>query len=155
MEFTIIPEAKLAGYTHKMHLDTAVFGCDGTYELYRDGSLAASGAYITGVGIDVLLVPNTGSPPTEVKLIITFNPGCQFDFSVFDPYSTYHGEGLFFDPYLYVNNTGQEIHQGDVRMLTVPTDWTWPTPDGNAIWNVYSKVTAGSPPTFVPYWWTP
>jgi hypothetical protein len=40
-------------------------------------------------------------------------------------------------------------------MLVVPIDWVWPTRDGNAIWNVYTKVTAGDPPTFVDFWWTP
>jgi hypothetical protein len=155
MEFTIKPQAKLAGYDHRMFLDTTAFNCNGTYELYRDGTLVASGTYTPASGIDVVLVPNTGSPPALVKLILTFAPGCQFDFSAFDPYSSYHGEGLFFDPYLKVLGPGYEIHQGDPRMLTVPTDWVWPTPDGNAIWNVYPKVTAGDPPTFVPYWWTP
>ncbi|MDH4140247.1 MAG: hypothetical protein OEV43_06700, partial [Coriobacteriia bacterium] len=66
----------------------------------------------------------------------------------------YHGENLFFDPYIFVNNNGQYVHTGDPRMLTVPVDWAWPTSDGNAIWNVYPKVTSGNPPTFVPSWWT-
>ena len=152
--FTVRPEAKIAGYTHVMHFAANTFASNGTYELYRDGSLEDWGDYNDGVGVDVILVPNTGAYPSEVILTINFDGPCDFSFELWD-HSTYHGETLFFDPYLYVNNNGQEIHVGDVRMLTVPTDWVWPTPDGNAIWNVYPKVTAGSPPTFVPYWWKP
>ena len=155
MDFTVRPEVKIAGYTHVMHLDADVFSCSGAYELYRDGSLVESGAYDPATGIDVVLVPNTGSPPTTVLLTISWPmPGCAFSFPTWDQ-SLYHGENLFYDPYLYVTDTGETIHTGDVRMLTVPVDWQWPTPDGNAIWNVYPKVTAGAPPTFVPYWWTP
>jgi hypothetical protein len=154
MDFTIRPEAKMAGYTHVMHLDADTFQCNGTYEIYRDGSLVESGNYNDGTGIDVVLVPNTASYPDEVLLTISFTGNCNFSFPTWDQ-NLYHGENLFYDPYLHVNNTGEDIHVGDVRMLTVPVDWQWPTPDGNAIWNVYPKVTAGSPPTFQPYWWTP
>jgi hypothetical protein len=158
MDFTITPQIKLAGYTHVMHLDSNVFSCDGTFELYSDGNLVDWGDYITGTGIDVVLVPDTGSPPDNVQLVLYFDPGCPFDFSAFDPYSSYHGEGLFFDPYIYVNNTGQEIHTGDPRMLTVPTDWEWPA-EAQRIWYKYPKVGAVvNPyfgPIFIPYWWLP
>jgi hypothetical protein len=156
MDFTVRPEAKLAGYTHKMHLDANTFACNGTYELVRDGSLVESGSYNDGTGIDVVLVPNTGSAPNQVMLTISFTGDCQFSFPEWDQ-NLYHGENLFYDPYLHVNNTGEDIHTGDVRMLTVPVDWQWPTPDANRICNVYPKVTNcyPGPPTFVPSWWTP
>jgi hypothetical protein len=154
INFTIRPEAKLAGYTHMMYLDADTFTGNGNYELYRDGLLVDSGVYTPAVGIDVVLVPNTGSSPTEVVLTISFVGSCEFSFPNWDE-NLFHGENLFYDPYLKVRNTGEFIHTGDVRMLTVPIDWQWPTPDGNAIWNVYSKVISGYPPTFVPYWWTP
>ncbi len=153
MSFTIRPQAKLAGYTHVMHMAANAFGCDGTYELYHGGSLVESGVYDDSLGIDVITVPNTGAF-NDAVLVISFDPGCAFAFPAWDD-SLYHGESLFFDPYIVVNNTGEEIHTGDPRMLTVPTDWSWPTPDGNAIWNVYTNVTAGNPPTFVPNWWMP
>ncbi len=158
MDFTITPQVKLAGYTHVMHLGSDAFICDGTYELYRDGVLVEFGDYFSGVGIDVILVPDTGNFPSTVKLVLYFDPGCPFDFSAFDPYSSFHGEGLFFDPYIIVNNTGQEIHRGDVRMLTVPTDWEWPS-EGQRIWFKYPKVgEAIDPflgPVFIPFWWLP
>ena len=136
-----------------MHLAADVFGCNGTYELYRDSSLVESGFYDDETSLDVVLVPDTGDPPGEVVLTISFDEGCEFSFPDWDE-NLYHGENLFFDPYIIVNNTGEDIHTGDVRMLTVPTDWQWPTPDGNAIWNPYPKVNEGTPPTFCPYWWT-
>ncbi len=154
ISFTVTPQAKIAGYTHVMHFAAGAFGCDGDYELYHNGALVASGAYDDSAGLDVVVVPNTGSPQTDAQLVIAFDPGCDFEFPTWDD-GLYHGENLFFDPYIHVNNTGQDVHTGDSRMLTVPIDWTWPTPDGNAIWNVYPKVTAGNLPTFVPYWWTP
>ncbi|MFX0030157.1 MAG: hypothetical protein ACFE8B_13180 [Candidatus Hermodarchaeota archaeon] len=154
INFTIHPEVKLAGYHHMMHLDADTFTGDGNYELYRDDSLISSGVYDHTLGIDIILVPDTNTLPTEVILTISFDEGCEFEFPEWD-HNLYHGENLFYDPYLHVINNGQDIHIGDPRMLTVPTDWIWPTPDGNAIWNVYPKVTAGDPPTFIPNWWTP
>ncbi|MFX0040837.1 MAG: hypothetical protein ACFFAB_15975 [Candidatus Heimdallarchaeota archaeon] len=154
INFTIHPEVKLAGYHHMMHLDADTFTGDGNYELYRDGSLIISDIYDHNVGIDVVLVPDTNMLPTEVILSITFDEGCEFEFPEWDQ-NLYHGENLFYDPYLHVINTGQDIRRGDSRMLTVPTDWSWPFPDGTRIWTVYPKVTEGNPPTFIPYWWTP
>jgi hypothetical protein len=157
--FTITPEAKMAGYTHVMHLAIGgIFECDGEYELYRDGSLVDSGDYIDATGIDVVLIPNSGSLPDEVILIITFDGYCGFEFTDWD-HDTFHGESLFYDPYIYVNPTGEEIHADaespDIRLLTVPTDWQWPTPDGRSIWLCYPDVTPppGNPPDFEPYWW--
>jgi hypothetical protein len=157
MEFTVIPQAKIAGYIHVMHLGEDIFECDGEYQLYHDGSLVESGDYYGQLGIDVVLVPNTGSANTA-QLFINFEGPCAFDFDAYDPYTTFHGEGLFFDPYLYVTNTDDEVHQGDVRMLTVPADWQWVEDDGTPIWEVYLKVGEAvdeSGPVFTPYWWMP
>lgn len=156
MKFTIYPQVKIAGYTHVMHLADNTFGADGTYELYRNGSLVDSGYYVDGTGIDVVLVPDTGDYPDEVVLTISFEPGCTFSFSDWDE-NLYHGENLFFDPWLYVNNTGEDIHTGDYRMLTVPTDWDWPTPDTTPIWIPYTKVGPTTDPLLGPVfcseWW--
>jgi hypothetical protein len=150
-------QARLAGYTHVMHLAPDAFGCDGNYALNVGGTSPISGPYDDSVGLDAVMVPNTGSFVNST-LTITFDDPCLFAFPTVLPGTeagTYHGETLFFDPYIKVNNTGEKIDRDDPRMLVVPLDWTWPTPDGNAIWNAYPKVTAGNPPTFVPYWWTP
>ncbi|MHC4966601.1 MAG: hypothetical protein ACYTGE_17040 [Planctomycetota bacterium] len=160
--FTFNQEAHLAGYTHVMHFAENSFGCDGTYDLYRNGVLVVDdGIYDDAFGIDVVIIENTGGPPTDTaELTITFNGGCAFSFPAWDD-TKYHGENLFFDPWILVNNNGQEVHVGDVRMLTVPIDWVWPTPDGNRIWNFYDCVTNDGgancggqlQPVFVPNWW--
>jgi hypothetical protein len=168
IEFTIRPQAKIAGFWHVMHMENIFNGCNGTYSLKRDGTEVEAGTYNDGFGLDVILVENTGEgsmyefpdipdlpvdvPDVVVLTIIFDDPGATFSFPEWDE-NLYHGENLFFDPYIFVNNTGEEIHIGDVRMLTVPVDWQWPTPDRNAIWNVYPGVTAGAPPIFSPGWW--
>ncbi|NIV28765.1 MAG: hypothetical protein GWN58_04395, partial [Anaerolineae bacterium] len=133
MEFTVIPRAKLAGFTHVMHLEEKTFQCDGTYELYHDGSLTESGTYDDAVGIDVIVVPNTSAQPDIAELVMYFDAPCEFDFSAYDPYSSYHGEGLFFDPWLLVTDTDDVIHQGNVRMLSIPSGWQFPA-EGQAVW---------------------
>ena len=157
INFTVQPEAKTANFTHVMHLAAGTFGSDGTYELYRGGSLVESGTYNDTLGIDVIMVPDTNIF-NSAELIINFEPGCDFSFPAWDE-SLYHGENLFFDPWLYVNNTLEDIRIGDVRMLVVPTDWVWPMPDGTPIWNVYPKVVATTDPLLGPVfcfqWWTP
>ncbi len=69
-----------------------------------------------------------------------------------------HGQGLFFDPRLNVLNTGEQVHMGDIRLLSVPsTSWLWPE-EGVRIDRAYPSViySAGNPPgfTFPLSWWT-
>ncbi len=95
--------------------------------------------------------------PTTVTatLKIVFDaPYATFDTSTYDPYNPakMHGEGLFFNPYLHVINTGNDIDQGDARMLTVPTDWMWPEA-GVRVNLAYPNVSANNPPTFIADWW--
>ena len=53
-----------------------------------------------------------------------------------------HGENMPFDMYLMVNNTGEYIANGDVRMLSVPDYWDWPA-EKYPIWTVYPGVAPG------------
>ena len=57
-----------------------------------------------------------------------------------------HCEGMPYDLYLLVNNTGEYIANGDTRMLCVPDYWDWPS-EKQSIWNVYDGITpaAGGP----------
>jgi hypothetical protein len=93
-------------------------------------------------------------PKRAATLSIAFDLPAPFDFTAFDPYDpeNMHGEGLFFDPYLHVHDTGEDIHRGDPRMLTVPVDWMWPEA-GIGIWRAYPDVIVGDPPAFVEKWW--
>jgi hypothetical protein len=92
------------------------------------------------------------NPKRAATLSIDFGAGCPFDFPALAPGTQFHGEGLFFGPYLYVKNTGQEIHVADPRMLTVPTNWMWPEA-GIGVWLAYPHVDEVIPPTFYPSWW--
>lgn len=185
IEFVIDLRTRMAGYHHRMHLrlPANTFGCDGHWYLDVDGT-ATDGAFDHTQELDAIVVPDTDvvpknyvGDPFEGYAILTIefdSPYCEFDFSVYDPYSTFHGEGFFFDPYLHVNNTGDDIHQGDDRMLTVPIDWAYPA-EGVAIWSPSAygypngAVTEGMGPTtdqeeesnckdkprpiFFPNWW--
>ena len=94
------------------------------------------------------------TPERTATLSIVFDALCPFDFDayVLNNPANMHGEGLFFDPWLHVIDTGEDIHRGDPRMLTVPVDWMWPEELVN-ICDAYPDVTRGNPPTFTAYWW--
>ncbi len=68
-----------------------------------------------------------------------------------------HGDTLFFEPSLNVINTGERIHNGDVRMLVIPTsNWKWPE-ENIRIDRAYPlvKFAPGFPPViqFPTNWW--
>jgi len=169
------PTAGMTAFVHTFHFRPEIdaFSCDGTYTLNvlsNGGTTTETGTYTRGD--DFLLIPNTGEPPDEIELRIDFDvpaPGaCPFDLGGFDPISEYHGEWLFFDPWLYIDILPpQEIHvlrapeplAPEPRILTVPVDWDWPQPDGNPVWNPYPQVLPPNPaapglgPIFTQYWW--
>lgn len=69
-----------------------------------------------------------------------------------------HGGGLFFDPELNVLDNNEQIHQGDLRMLSLPSNsWLWPE-EGVRIDRAYPLVIykPGTPPdfTFPTSWWS-
>jgi len=90
------------------------------------------------------------------ELSIEFYEAGPFDLSYMseDKISAPHGTGLFFDPYLQMPDQNLEIHQGDLRMLSVPEiNWMWPE-ERVRIDQAYPGVT-GVPPdfTFADGWW--
>lgn len=160
------PQVPLTGAHHQLHLEpiSETLSCDGTYTLSRTVAGAvtsASGPYQPGDSIE--LIEDTEFPPDLVELKIEFDvpsPGaCPFEYGDPDPISQYHGEWLFFDPWIYVYTSDEKIHHGEgelePRILTVPADWQWPTPDGVRICTLYSGVEncVPGPPTFSPFWW--
>lgn len=163
------PPAGLTAFRHTLHLQPYAdeLTCDGSFELtVIDGGVENVTTGDFWPGRDFLLIPDTADPPDSIELQIAFDaPGCPFDFSGFDPVTKYHGEWLFFDPWVEVHPRrlleDYEIHvirsgdEEEPRILTVPVDWQWPVPDGNRICNPYPKVTGcdPGPPTFVPFWW--
>jgi len=190
VKFTVTPLARGAGYDHRFHIlipkDT--FSQDGTYTLDVTGEATDSGAFTASADNDFVVIPDTRaalggethnhtntkecegpiSETVTAVLTIDFSTPFYHDFSQYDPYSgdSMHGEGLFFDPYLEIDqNSGDSkyhdppedvVHKEDDRMLTIPVDWKWPE-EGEAIWDVYTTgVTDNSPgaPDFVTNWWT-
>jgi uncharacterized repeat protein (TIGR01451 family) len=109
-------------------------------------------------GSNVNTVEGTPLQPAQrfADLTIAFDtPG----FFIFSPnsLSQSHGQGLFFDPTLVELNKGEEIHRGDVRMLSLPiASWLWPE-EGVRIDRAYPLVvhTPGTPSdfNFPSSWW--
>jgi len=189
LKFTFDAQARGAAYHHDLHLliPASTFGSGGVYimEFYEtDGSFigSTSGSFVNTADLDLTifadtwnaLPPNPGQswsgntfdgsglqPGRRTVVTFEFTTAFAFDLSTYTPeYVGVHGDNLFFDPYLYVWNTGESIHITDPRLIVVPTDWEWPQ-ERAAIWTVYpyntgtgEGVTAGDPPTFTTYWYT-
>ena len=180
-EFTFRPEARGAGYDHifNMFFPGGTFGCDGVSTLRifdGEGNLVSESIedFIASANSNFEIIPWTRdalpedyvfstntiegmpyvNPQRTVYLGIAFNELCSFDFSGFDLTNpeNVHGEGLFFDPWLKVVDTNDEVHQSDSRMLAVPVDWLWPE-ELTPIWLAYPDVVPGDPPNFTELWY--
>jgi len=171
-----------------LFIPSGTFGVDGTYTLtYYDKDGNPIGSSITAPFLDtsdinLIIFPNTWDalPPTPphswcanaidgTVLQLGRTTTVQFNFSGFfcdaldlDDYTLddigVHGKDLFFNPQLYVRDTGEYIDQDDPRFIPAPDNWMWPQ-EFAAIWTVYpydgSKgVQSGNPPTFVGQWYT-
>ncbi len=96
-------------------------------------------------------------PQRFANLAITFDTPFAYVVST-DDLSSPHGGNLFFDPGLFVINTSELVHRGDLRLVVVPSaGWLWPE-EGVRIDTAYPLVTftASNPPlfTFPALWWT-
>jgi LruC domain-containing protein/uncharacterized repeat protein (TIGR02543 family) len=184
--FDITPKARGAGNDHRFHIliPADTFSENGNFVLDISGAGGDdTNTFDASANMDFVVIPDTRdslgnesgnttntvesssvSPTVIATLTITFDTPFYYDFSQYDPYSAsnMHGEGLFFDPYIEVDEAesdrefdipNYEIHKSDPRILTVPDTWQWPE-EGIAIWNVYvSSVSEGNPPVFSPAWW--
>lgn len=97
------------------------------------------------------------APQRYADLTITFDTPVPFSFNSNDIIHP-HGEGLFFDPTLLVINNGEQIHRGDVRLLSIPSGaWLWPE-ESTQIDRAYPLVVfkSSNPPdfSFPSSWWT-
>ena len=179
MIFNFVPRARGAAYDHTFHIAIphGTFGSDGTavltiYDQNHQAISRQSTAFVASVDNDYVIFPKTSEvfpnlsntyelqpyiPPNRyASLDITFNNAVPLDSSKLI-FNKPHGEDLFFDPYLHVINTGDTIHRGDIRMLTVPIGtFQWPE-EQVRIDYAYPKVTfvPGNPPTitFPTNWW--
>lgn len=188
LKFTFEAQARGAGFHHDLHLliSASTFDSAGTYTINyfeTDGSPLPTdtGTFSAGSEINLMIFENTwdalpsnyggwagntfdGSglqPGRKTVVIFEFTTPFEFDLSSYTPESVgVHGDALFFDPYLHVRETGQNIHITDSRLIVVPTNWEWPQ-ERAAIWTVYpfntvtgQGVIAGNPPNFTTYWYT-
>jgi hypothetical protein len=147
---------------HEFHVAPDVFSCDGNYlkRTYRpDGSVfEEAGKFYNGD--DILIFTEAKPIPERVELSIFFDvppEGCPCNKEILgDPLNNFHGESLFFYPWMKAIKNGGAItvEPGDSRLLAVPDQWQWPD-EMQSIWLKYPKVTEGNPPIFVPFWWLP
>jgi LruC domain-containing protein len=177
--FNFRPHARGAMYDHTFHIliPHGTFGSNGTAVLTlmdqnHQVISSQSSAFLASADADFIIFPDTSDvfpdlsntyeskpyvpPQRYATLDITFTNPAPFDLTRYN-FNLYHGQGLFFDPYLYVHNTGNTIHRGDIRMLTVPdTTYLWPE-EQIRIDYAYPLVTfiPGNPPTinFPNDWW--
>jgi len=162
VSFDILPRARGAGFEHVFHLlFHADSLCDGEYDLtvYNENGVAIvdlNGEPFTGNNdVDIELFGTDEAFPTDVtnveegdvcvasnrtaELTIRFDDPCPFDINSLKPTAP-KGTGLFFNPYITVNQNNHEvIDAGDIRLLTVPDTWLWPL-EQVSIWDVYDEV---------------
>jgi LruC domain-containing protein len=182
ISFQITPRARGGVRTHAFHIliPADTFASNGYATLItRDGNGSVVSyqqtPYVASQASDFVVIPCTcdafpeageiinakeGTPlaltQRTVQLIIEFSSPAPFeqDYLSESKLSQPHGEGLFFDPYLEVLDKSLEIHQGDLRLLSIPTvNWMWPE-ERVRIDRAYPDVTGDDPAfTFPDGWW--
>ena len=190
VSFEATVEPIRTAFSHVVNLQPYDWFCDcsGTYTRVvtdRDGTSTTSRDEPYEPGDNLLLIQNTRTAGDDaefrVELTIDFDVeasgDCPYSFRdpVFgdpDPVNQYHGEWLFFDPWITVHRPEVEVEDYDIhvlkhlpeepapepRILTVPADWDAPAEDWVPIWDVYISVCEPAdpdrdPPIFTPYWW--
>jgi hypothetical protein len=124
---------------------------DNSFVLFPDTSAVFPGVIVNAIEPEAVMLPQRSA-----DLSITFNAPVPFNLTT-AALNLPHGQGLFFDPILHVLNTGDDVHAGDLRLLTVPIgDWMWPE-EAVRLDLAYPLVgyTAGNPPafSFPSFWW--
>jgi hypothetical protein len=181
ISMSILPRARGAGYDHsfQIRLPGQLFPSNGTallttYDQNHNVLSTQTRAFVGNADNTFVIFPNSsvvfpGSiidtvegktfvPPQRfADLSITFDTPFTFNPNLGD-FGMPHGTGLFFDPELVVLNTGDQVHIGDLRLLSVPImQWLWPE-EFVRLDRAYPGVsfTPGSPPqfSFSPSWWT-
>ncbi|WP_259517645.1 hypothetical protein [Halanaeroarchaeum sp. HSR-CO] len=168
--FDIVPQARGAGDDHEWHMlfPGDVLCRDGSYELVvkdEGGSTiegkSASGSFSGGSDLDVTVFPNTEevfadlenaevpgqfdgcTKPNEwATLTVDFDEPCAIEIPDEVSELGFHGDGLFFDPWLENLAKPVEVHKGDIRLVVVPDDWYWPL-GAVKIWDAYDGVSEG------------
>jgi LruC domain-containing protein len=179
LDLTFTPQARGAVYNHTFHMrfTANTFASNGTATLtIFDQNGAVLNTSVTAFDASVDNDFTIFSQTSDVFPVIAntregstvYEPGRTAHLTiVFDTLSPFavppnslsspHGDNLFFDPYLYVIDTGDTVHRGDLRLLAVPVaTYLWPE-ERRRIDTVYSGVqyVPGTPPmlNFEADWW--
>jgi LruC domain-containing protein len=178
IDLTFTPQARGAQFDHAFHflVPAGTFASDGTATLTRydrNGVPISTDtvAFVASADNDLTIFPRTSdvlpimanttegqhiNPAMTASLSIVFETPGPFRYTA-EQLTSPHGNGLFFDPYLYVYNWDGTVHAGDVRILVVPeATYLWPE-ETKRIYTVYEGIEfiPGSPPTiiFAAHWW--
>ena len=177
IDLTILPQAHGAEYDHTFRLlfpaDTFASNGTATLTIYdKNGNIISNTQtpFMASVPNDFTLFNKTSDvlparsnvdqskpqldPAMTAKLSIAFGTPAPFTLDFEDLISP-RGVGLFFNPQLYVINTGETVNRGDFRLLVVPVaTYLWPE-ESVAIFNVYDGVDFISHGNlaFQPEWW--
>ncbi len=180
--FEFTPQARGAEYQHAFHMlfPANIFASNGAsvltiYDQNNNVISTQNIPFVASAANDYTVFANTGVifpggiintiegkagepalPKRKALLTIEFAAPFPFDLESYKLVDA-HGDGLFFNPYINVVNTGDRIDAGDVRMLVIPeSDWLWPE-ERVRIDTTYTDVvfTPGNPPTiiFPSGWW--
>jgi uncharacterized repeat protein (TIGR01451 family) len=181
IKMVFVPQARGGAYQHEfqVRLPAKLLASSGKVivTIYDQGHQvlgAQTTPFASGEETLLTIFPNTadvfpgsivntieGQPDDAPKLTadvqIVFDTPFAFNVNASD-LSQPHGEGLFFDPLLNVLDTGEQIHSGDVRLLSVPsTHWLWPE-EGVRIDRAYQLVVYDTANplnfSFPDSWWT-
>ena len=182
INFIITPQARGGVRDHSFHIliPANAFASDGVATLtVKDqfGSIVSSKSIAYSAFADsdfVVISPTSDAFPQKGKVVNAFEsqpyvptqrtaelsiqfytPG-PFDQNYLseERISIPHGDGLFFDPYLEVLGKNLEIHQGDLRLLSIPEiSWMWPE-ERVRIDMAYPDVNGNQPDFIFPdKWW--
>ncbi|MDR5672522.1 hypothetical protein RH858_05075 [Halalkaliarchaeum sp. AArc-GB] len=151
--WNVVPQARLAGDSHTFEFE---FDCGGEYtvtyydnegeSLRDDSSSFSAGTVAIEVWDDtdeVLDTLDEGDdacviPDEWAQIDVNFDePGCDFE-TLGDTFAC-HGSDLPFNPILENNDKDVTVERGDIRLLVVNEEWSWPT-EGTAIWDAYGGV---------------
>ena len=173
LSFEFDPLARGAGYSHDQYIVPDELG-SGEYELtvYNGEGTAIrektaefdSNTRIflmdSGDAFDSMDNSKTGKPCVEpdrtAELKLTLDSPAEIPDNPIDA-DKQHGAGLPFDPVMEPSGNDEKIGIGDPRMVTVPTDWKWPT-ERTHIADAYENVGPdnagdGDPPEFETNTW--
>ena len=149
VDFILTPEARGAVYDHEFHMFFAanIFASDGvaTLTLFDQNHNVISTQsipFVAGSNNNFMVFSHTSDifpelsntyetkprlkPQRTAELSIEFNTPFFFNLAAY-PLTDEHGSGMFFDPYLKVLGSGEQIFRGDSRMLVImDINWMWP-----------------------------